>query len=61
MSEISATKMAYKIRENERVKKLYRENPEHREKVKQRALARYYRIKQDKIDKMIAAGIDPYD
>lgn len=61
MSEKTPKQIAYSIRENERVKRKYRENPEHREKVKQNALARYYRIKQEKIDKMIAAGIDPDD
>jgi hypothetical protein len=41
-------------REQEKVKdrasfnKLYQDNPEYREKVKQRALARYYRLKEQK-------------
>ena len=30
------------------IQKLYENNPEYREKVKQRALARYYRIKEQK-------------
>ena len=35
-----------RIKDNERVKKLYHNNPEYREKVKQQALARYYKSKQ---------------
>ena len=37
-----------KVRDRERFKLLYQENTEHREKVKQRALARYYRIKEER-------------
>jgi hypothetical protein len=32
-----------RIKDNERVKTLYQNNPEYREKVKQQALARYYK------------------
>ena len=35
-----------RIKDKERVKNLYHNNPEYREKVKQQALARYYRIKE---------------
>ena len=34
-----------KVKDRVRFNKLYQDNPEYREKVKQRALARYYRIK----------------
>ena len=37
-----------RIKDNERVKKLYHNNPEYREKVKQQALARYYKLKEAK-------------
>ena len=37
-----------RIKDNERVKKLYHNNPEYREKVKQQALARYYKSKDAK-------------
>lgn len=37
-----------RIKDNERVKTLYHNNPEYKEKVKQQALARYYRLKQTK-------------
>ena len=37
-----------KVKDRERFNKLYENNPEYREKVKQRALARYYRIKEQK-------------
>ena len=35
-----------RIKDNERVKNIYHTNPEYKEKVKQQALARYYRIKE---------------
>ncbi len=42
----------YYVRERaidrERVKQIYQNNPEYREKVKQQAIARYYRLKQEK-------------
>ena len=34
--------------DRERVKQIYQNNPEYREKVKQQSLARYYRLKQQK-------------
>ena len=37
-----------KIKDRERFNKLYQDSPEYREKVKQRALARYYRLKEQK-------------
>jgi len=37
-----------RIKDNERVKNLYQNNPEYREKVKQQALARYYKLKETK-------------
>ena len=37
-----------KVKDRERFNKLYENNPEYREKVKQRALARYYRLKEQK-------------
>ena len=38
-----------KVKDRERFNKLYENNPEYREKVKQQALARYYRLKQEKL------------
>lgn len=38
-----------KVKDRERFNNLYENNPEYREKVKQRALARYYRIKEQKL------------
>jgi hypothetical protein len=35
-----------RIRDNERVEKLYQSNSEYKEKVKQQALARIYRLKE---------------
>ncbi len=37
-----------KVNDRERFNKLYQENPEYREKVQQLALARYYRLKEQK-------------
>ncbi len=34
--------------DRERIKIIYHNNPEYREKVKQQALARYYRLKEQK-------------
>jgi hypothetical protein len=34
--------------DRERIKNIYHNNPEYREKVKQQALARYYRLKEQK-------------
>lgn len=43
-----------RINDNERVKKLYHSNPEYKEKVKQQALARYYRLKGLKSNPLIS-------
>ena len=45
-----------KIRDRERMKNKYNENPEHREKVKQQALARYYRLKEQKSNSFISVN-----
>ena len=37
-----------RVKDNERVKKLYHNNPDYKEKVKQQALARYYKLKEIK-------------
>jgi len=37
-----------KVKDRERFKAMYQNNPEYREKVKQTALARYYRLKEEK-------------
>ena len=37
-----------KVKDRERFKAVYQNNPEYREKVKQTALARYYRLKEEK-------------
>ena len=37
-----------RIREKERMKLLYHTNSEYREKIKQQALARYYKVKEAK-------------
>jgi hypothetical protein len=37
-----------RIRERERLKIVYQNNPEYKEKVKKAALARYYRLKEAK-------------
>lgn len=42
-----------RIRDNERVKKLYHSNPEYKERVKQQALARYYKVKEAKMNASI--------
>ena len=42
-----------RVKDNERVKKLYQDNTEYREKVKKQALDRYYRLKQEKINASI--------
>jgi len=42
-------------RDRERVKQIYQNNPEYREKVKQQALARYYRLKQEKLNSSLPA------
>ena len=39
--------------DRERVKQIYQNNPEYREKVKQQALARYYRLKQEKLNAVL--------
>ena len=45
-----------KIRDRERLKLKCNENPEHQEKVKQQALARYYRLKQEKMNASISVN-----
>jgi hypothetical protein len=45
-----------KIKDRERMKLKYNENPEHREKVKQQALARYYKLKQEKMNASISVN-----
>ena len=45
-----------RVKDNERVKKLYQENPEYREKTKQQALARYYRNKETKMNASVAVS-----
>ena len=45
-----------RIIDRERVKNIYKNNPEYREKVKQQALARYYKIKEQKINSSIAVS-----
>ncbi len=42
---------AEKSNDRERIKNIYHNNPEYREKVKQQALARYYKKKQEKESK----------
>ena len=42
-----------RIRDKERVKNLYHSNPEYKEKVKQQALARYYKLKEAKMNASI--------
>ena len=39
--------------DRERVKQIYQNNPEYREKVKQQASARYYRLKQEKLNTVL--------
>ena len=39
--------------DRERVKQIYQNNPEYREKVKQQASARYYRLKQEKLNAVL--------
>jgi hypothetical protein len=45
-----------RIIDRERVKNIYKNNPEYREKVKQQALARYYKIKEQKMNPSIAVS-----
>jgi hypothetical protein len=45
-----------RIKDNERVKNLYQNNPEYREKVKQQALARYYKLKETKANASISVN-----
>ena len=45
-----------RIRDNEQVKKLYHNNPEYSEKVKQQALARYYKLKETKANASISVN-----
>ena len=46
-----------RVIDRERVKNIYKNNPEYREKVKQQALARYYKIKEQKMNPSIAVGM----
>ena len=43
-----------RIKDKERVKNLYHNNPEYKEKVKQQALARYYQLKELKMNTSIS-------
>jgi len=45
-----------RVKDNERVKSLYHNNPEYREKVKQQALARYYKSKETKANASISVN-----
>jgi len=45
-----------RIIDRERVKNIYKNNPEYREKVKQQALARYYKIKEQRMNPSIAVS-----
>ena len=45
-----------RVIDRERVKNIYKNNPEYREKVKQQALARYYKIKEQKMNPSIAVS-----
>ena len=45
-----------RIKDNERVKTLYQNNPEYREKFKQQALARYYKLKETKANASISVN-----
>ena len=45
-----------KIRDNERMKAKYANDPEHREKTKQRALAYYYKKKETKMNSSISVS-----
>jgi hypothetical protein len=45
-----------RIIDRERVKNIYKNNPEYREKVKQQTLARYYKIKEQKMNPSIAVS-----
>ena len=47
---------AEKKRDNERMKAKYANDPERREKVKQRALERYYRLKEAKMNSTISVS-----
>ena len=46
-----------RVIDRERVKNIYKNNPEYREKVKQQALARYYKIKEQKMNPSIAVSL----
>jgi N12 class adenine-specific DNA methylase len=45
-----------KKKDNERMKAKYANNPEHKEKVKQRALAYYYKKKEAKLNSIISVS-----
>lgn len=47
---------AEKVRNNEREKTRYANDPERREKVKQRALAYYYKMKEAKMNSSISVS-----
>lgn len=45
-----------RVKDNERVKNLYHNNPDYKEKVKQQALARYYKLKELKQNTSISVN-----
>jgi hypothetical protein len=47
---------AEKIRNNEREKKKYNNDPDYKEQVKKRALDRYYRMKEAKLNASISVS-----
>jgi hypothetical protein len=47
---------AEKIRNNEREKKKYNNDPDYKEQVKKRSLERYYRIKEAKLNASISVS-----
>lgn len=47
---------AEKIRNTEREKKKYNNNPDYKEQVKKRALERYYRMKEAKLNSSISVS-----
>ena len=47
---------AEKLRNNEREKNRYNNDPEYREQIKKKALERYYRMKQEKLNSTISVS-----
>lgn len=45
-----------RIKDRERIKNIYHTNPEYKEKVKQQALARYYRLKEAKANAPVSVN-----